>query len=350
MKSKQPREKPIEATAESASADPPIGSVELDNLYRRIEKERVAVPKELEHIGRAPIETHYDVELIDREKLKTPITKHLSPFSAPWIGESPNPKPRAAVGVHSPRLIGRRGELVNAYEVIEPDDRRFYSDQRSPWNQVCRVVRSNSFAGSGVIVGPRHVLTASHVADWRHKNFGYVEVNRDGERVAARTRIVRAMTYTKVYSDDNPLARYDKMDEDYAVFITEDRIGDRFGGMGTRIYDSSWDGRPYWYNISYTSDRGDNTRPLWQRSKYLDEMPFDEGSARAMSTDADAWHGMSGSPMFAYWSQSGSLPAGWYVVAVITSGNDWPIFGKTNYCAGGSDLLRLVGEARRRHP
>lgn len=35
------------------------------------------------------------------------------------------------------------------------------------------------------------------------------------------------------------------------VLVTDQRVGDRFGWLGVRTYDSGWDDESYWTNIGY---------------------------------------------------------------------------------------------------
>jgi len=73
----------------------------------------------------------------------------------------------------------------------------------------------------------------------------------------------------------------------------------------------------------------------------MDEDEWDYGSGRAMTTSADIMPGQSGSPMFGYWDDE--VPD---VVAVVSAhGSVWAS-GTENWCAGGTDLGRLVRQAR----
>lgn len=81
--------------------------------------------------------------------------------------------------------------------------------------------------------------------------------------------------------------------------------------------------------------------PVFETGQWLDEDALDFGSGRAMTTSADLVGCQSGSPMFGTWDD------GTYAVAVMTS-DDPP--ENENCCAGGSDLLRLVNQARSEHP
>jgi hypothetical protein len=76
----------------------------------------------------------------------------------------------------------------------------------------------------------------------------------------------------------------------------------------------------------------------------MDEDEWDYGSGRAMTTSADMMKGQSGSPMFGFWDD------GPYAVAVMSAfGNVWAS-GFENWCSGGSDLGRVVKQARDENP
>nr|MBA2695436.1 serine protease [Actinomycetota bacterium] len=70
------------------------------------------------------------------------------------------------------RINGRSIEPY--YGVYGPDDRQVYYPGDYPWRCMGRVFARTNWAGggswdwwgSGVLVGPRHVLTAGHVCPW----------------------------------------------------------------------------------------------------------------------------------------------------------------------------------------
>ena len=115
------------------------------------------------------------------------------------------------------------------------------------------------------------------------------------------------------------------------MLVLDQRLGDAFGWMGARTYDSSWDEDELWATVGYAEDVAATRRPLFQNPFFLDEDTFDLGWGRAMSTNADLVHGQSGSPVFALWD---GLP---YAVAVVAAEVDGD-----NYCAGGTGLPSLV--------
>ena len=244
-----------------------------------------------------------------------------------WFGVSPAP---CKGKLPKPTRVSLNGKDLKPLTVFNSEDRRIYNDISYPWGTICKVITSSG-SGSGVIVGPRHVLTASHVVDWSSNGAGTVEVHRSAGSVRATTSISRVWFYTKVTGS----VSWFEVDEDYAVLVTADRIGDLFGWMGTRTYSSSWDDEPYWFNIGYPGSIGSALRPTFQRDKKLDEPWYDLGPARSMSTHADLTPGNSGGPMFAFWND------GPYVVAVVSAEDS-----DENWCAGGSWLTNLVRHAR----
>lgn len=309
--------------------EPPLSEAEVVKTFVLDSKGRV--PNNLRGIEQAEPAT-YEIMGITREQVAKEKTTLVEPMRPGFVASVAVPK-RAPVPL-IPRKVEHRGQLLEPGLVFRPDDRRTYNDRRYPWGTVCKVITAMGW-GSGIIVGPRHVLTASHVVDWSRNGAGSVEVHRVGGAVSAITFITRVWFYTKVTGT----VGWSENDEDYAVLVTSSRIGDRFGWMGTRTYDSDWDDESYWYSVGYPSDIGGGNSPVWQRRKWLDEDAWDWGGGRSMTTNADMIPGQSGSPMFAFWSD------GPYVVAV------WSNYSSTeNWCSGGNDMTRLVNHARAQDP
>lgn len=324
MNEKEPKKNLSNQQKDSLREDPPLSYSQVFKYFDKTANGKI--PNELKSML-MPEPIPYKLQEIRATRKDKLIFKPTEPMIPKWFGS--NPIPQKARLPFPPRVL-IKGKRVTPLTVFNPEDRRTYHDISYPWGTICRVITAAGL-GSGVIVGPRHVLTASHVVDWSGNSGGTVEVHRSGATVRASTFITKVWYYTKVTGTVD----WFEQDEDYSVLITSQRIGDLFGWMGTRTYNSSWDDEPYWWNIGYPTSIGSGIRPTYQRNKKLDEPWYDLGPARSMSTDADLTAGNSGGPMFGFWSN------GPYVVAVVSSEDS-----DANWCSGGSWLTNLVNHAR----
>jgi hypothetical protein len=64
--------------------------------------------------------------------------------------------------------VSRRGMGLPT-SIFSPDDRYTFSDTAFPWSTCGRVDTAAGW-GSGVMIGPRHMMTASHVVNWGPNN------------------------------------------------------------------------------------------------------------------------------------------------------------------------------------
>ncbi len=264
-------------------------------------------------------------------------------YRPPWMGWSPQPSRRRFT---PPPEVHHAGRRLDPLFVWHPDNRTAYNDGNYPWRCVCKITTASGRAGSGVLIGPRHVLTASHCVDWNTSDAEKIEVHLQGTTAAATTVDTLAYAYTQITTTSVPASQ---LDEDYAVLVLADRLGDRFGWFGTKTYDSGWDDEGLWTTIGYPGDSPFFSMfPTFQRGVYLDEDAFDLGSGRAMTTNADLMPGQSGSPMFGQWQEGPNLNP--YVVAVVSAQGAVWFSGDENWCSGGTDLGRLVKQARDENP
>lgn len=224
----------------------------------------------------------------------------------------PSPVPHMPSGKREPAGTAR------------PDGRRSYTDASFPWRCVCEVV-SGARSGSGVLIGPRHVLTAGHVLD-REARTASVSFLRGG-LVFAAAAVTDAVTCDVA--------------DGYAVILLNQRLGDSLGFLGARSYDGDWDNETdVWCNIAYASDIAGGTLPAFQTGFFLNGDDPGLGRERMLAAGAAAFGpGMSGSPVFGFWD------AGPFVVGVVGAGDEGE--GR-DVVAGGASLTALVREARAR--
>lgn len=222
--------------------------------------------------------------------------------------------------------------------IFAPDGRRAYYDTTYPWRCLVRIVTPRGWSGSGVLIGPRHVLTASHCVDWTP---GWMTIYMMYSNTAwlASANGTWAYAATRVSSSSYSA---DLGDEDYAVIVLDQPIGLTYGWLGSRTYDNGWDdATTYWHNIGYPQDLSASGEiAAWQTDFSLNELDSASGVTRLIRSNTfDNWPGQSGSPIFGFWSD------GPYVVGVVSGqASDF------NYISGGSMLPTLVRQAWNEHP
>jgi V8-like Glu-specific endopeptidase len=237
-----------------------------------------------------------------------------------------------------PYLI-RFGDLrYQPTTIFNPDGRRPYYDESYPWRCLVRITTPRGWSGSGVLIGPRHVLTASHCVDWT-PGWMTVDVMYSSAHSLASANGIYAYAESRVGPGTIP---DDESDEDYAVIVLDQPLGEQYGWFGSRTYDSGWDDETSaWHSIGYPQDwSGNGEIAAWQTDFFLNELGADFGSARLIRTQTfDNWPGQSGSPIFGFWDGGPS------VVGVVSGqGSDY------NYISGGSLLPSLVNRARNEQP
>ncbi len=254
------------------------------------------------------------------------------PPHAPEASEEPKLLPLSP----EPRLRLGRYEVQPLAGIFPPDGRRNYTDTEFPWRCVCKV-SSGSRGGCGVLIGARHVLTASHVIDWRAR-VASVSFIRNGTSFASAQAIM-GFRYEEITD-----VEYENADSDYCVLVLDTRLGDTLGFLGAKTYDSGWDDDvTVWVNIAYASDVGAGNNPTFQTNFSLDEDDFDLGGGRTLFTDTgDFVKGMSGSPVF------GSFAGRRRVVGVVSA--EASGLYDYNLIAGGQDLTDLIRTARAEAP
>lgn len=254
------------------------------------------------------------------------------------------------------RRFQARGKSLNPLFVYPPDGRSVFNDTSYPW-RCCGRVTTNAGQGAGALVGPRHLLTASHVIGWTANDAGWLQFAPDyfdGE-VFPSSWGQTVYSYEKISNADG---EYD-VAEDYVVVVLQDRLGDQLSWLGVTTYDDDWDGGSYWSHVGYPDDVGGGTRPAWEQwfsiANSWSPGFFESGSGLDIETYASLNHGDSGGPIFGWWGDGGPYggnPAGPYIVAVVSSEGTLepvitdPVNRTANWLAGGSEMPDLVNQAR----
>src|SRR5262245_19950606 len=230
--------------------------------------------------------------------------------------------------------------------VFAPDTRREFRDRVFPFCTCGRVQTAGGW-GSGVLVGPRHMMTASHTIKWGADNsVGYlkfVPLQYGDEQpfgIAYATKIYQWRKVTSIPMTSIDVAFY------YAVCVLDRRLGDILGWMGASVYSSNWNGGAYWAHIGYPFDKGGGVRPVFDGNGVIDcaysETISGHAGLRTMHRN-DYKVGQSGGPAYGMFGQEAR-------VVGIYSATDWGITDGPNANGGGNALVELINYARTQDP
>lgn len=232
-----------------------------------------------------------------------------------------------------------------ATTVFAPDNRYTFSDTAFPWCTVGRVETSAGGWASGVMIGPRHLLTCSHAIQWFENPDPYVAgwikfipSYFDGSEPFGAAWGIHIYWEQQVTGPgiDGTEAR-----NDYVVVTLDRRMGDFTGWMGSRTYSDSWDGGNYWSHIGYPGDLASGTRPSFQGGFSLNGDDFQPATHQAIYHRADVWPGQSGGPFFGWWDGEAWPRA--------VADQSWQN-SSTNGASGGSRMVDLIIRARNDWP
>jgi V8-like Glu-specific endopeptidase len=235
------------------------------------------------------------------------------------------------------------------------DDRIVYQDTSFPWRCIGKIQTAVS-RSSGCMIGPRHVLTASHCVNWAADgSAGWITFSPGYYNGAGpwgtfyATKIYSWMKNTGSLSDQETAF-------DYVVLVLNQRIGDTIGYYGGRNFDNSWVNTvSNWVNAGYPGDLTGTERPAYQNSVKItskQDFNFNGHTGSVLGHFNDITAGMSGGPVFGTWAGD----VGPRVVGVCSTREGPPVAvpdGSTatdNEFGGGPALMELITFARNEMP
>jgi len=149
--------------------------------------------------------------------------------------------------------------------IFDTDDRYLFQDTSFPWRTTGKVLTAGGW-GSGTTIGPRHVLTASHVVNWdrdRDGNVGWATFTPgyfDGRgpwgEIAAEEVIFWEEAPGQLSDQETAF--------DYVVLVMAERIGETVGYPGYRRYEDDWNGEAVWQYTGYPGELSSGERPAFQ--------------------------------------------------------------------------------------
>jgi V8-like Glu-specific endopeptidase len=239
------------------------------------------------------------------------------------------------------RPPGQRDEIGEPTTVFPPDTRAVIFDTAYPWCTCGRVAVPGGW-GSGVMIGRRHMMTASHVIPWLAGGgsdwITFTPMQYDTSSPFGSAHATRVYCWQQVNGADG--IQSNEAAFDYAVCVLSANLGDSTGWMGSRGYSSDWNGQVRWAHIGYPFDIGSGVRPVYTTNNVMDSTvaeSFGGRNAFRVMHRNDVRAGQSGGPYFGWWSGEGFPRA-----IVSQSAENWGMAGGPNAGGGGAPIPDLI--------
>jgi V8-like Glu-specific endopeptidase len=262
------------------------------------------------------------------------LAQRLTGYAPDHLGFNATPRKRMkSFQTIRPAMSRRRV----ATTIFGTDNRLVFQDTTYPWSTV-GLVQTNRGSGSGVMIGPRHLLTVSHVIDWTAPAGFAADWVRftpsffDGNAPFGESYGVHIYWYVK--EDGDGFISGNEGNYDYVVVVLDRRLGEVTGWMGARGYDDDWDSLDAWSHMGYPTDLNSGQRPTWQGGFRVDGT---DAAAQSIVHQADVFPGQSGGPVFGFWGGD----VGPRAIAV----QSWQTTSN-NGASGSMDMRDLVALAR----
>ncbi len=324
-----------------------------------------------------------EVAALYEQEARTPGRFHIPP-KPEWRAASPEylrAQPHVQTVGHHPETLAfrsrprpRQEENRRLLHSVLPDrpfsanDNRYsYFDPVFPWSAFGRVTSGRFtdgtyIAASGVMVGPRHLLTSSRIVGWHPGQltdwlvFTPSYCNGLAPFSTAYAQTIYAWRDLDYLEYDS---RLDLMANDYAVAVLDHRIGEATGWVGSVPYNPAWNGQAAWDFLSYSADFNNGQEPVFQNGATIlntSTPPGAEPPAGATLMNYDAWMGK-----FVEFENGGPF-VGWF------PGEQWPRVVATEavfedvypptvpatyvhrYACGGNPQVALIQQALAEFP
>jgi V8-like Glu-specific endopeptidase len=198
--------------------------------------------------------------------------------------------------------------------------------------------------GTGCLVGPRLLLTASHCVQWNpNGTSGWLRFRPayyDGFAPFGEAWATKIVAWRHV----NGSVGLNDLDTafDYAVCVLNIPLGNTLGFVGYRTYNSAWNGGAYWQHMGYPLDLSFCERPSFQGGCKIASVGLQSllgQTGYVLGHFNDTFLGHSGGPVWGWFGESFPRVVGVYsaeapVPAMNTLGD--------NEFGGGPALSSLI--------
>jgi V8-like Glu-specific endopeptidase len=262
--------------------------------------------------------------------------------------------PAEAAPTHRLRAAGKDRDKGGT--IFGSDNRFLFQDTSFPW-RITGKVRTAGGWGSGTMIGPRHVLTASHVVNWDADGNGSVGWATftpgyfDGRGPWGEISVSNV-----VYWEQAPGSLTDEQTAfDYVVLVTNQRIGDSIGYAGYRTYDDDWNGGGFWQYVGYPGELSSGERPAFQGAAVVSskqDFSLNGNDGYVLGHFNEFTPGQSGGSAWGWWDGE-PWPRVVGVGSTIGSTAVKTPTGSTigdNEYGGGPALSSIISWARANHP
>jgi V8-like Glu-specific endopeptidase len=268
-----------------------------------------------------------------RKVTEEQLAEQLTAFIPDHLGFNATPRDRIK-GLRTIRpALSRR---CVATTIFGADNRLVFQDTTYPWSTV-GLVQINRGSGSGVMIGPRHLLTVSRIIDWSAPAGFAADWVRftpsyfDGNAPFGESYGIHIYWYLQ--EDGDGFITGNEGNFGYVVVVLDRRLGDTTGWMGARGHEN-WDSLAAWSHMGYPAHLNSGQRPSWQGGFKVDGT---DAAAQSILHQADVFPGQSGGPVFGFWNGD----VGPRAIAVQSWQNT-----SNNGASGSMDMRDLVALAR----
>jgi V8-like Glu-specific endopeptidase len=240
--------------------------------------------------------------------------------------------------------------------IFDTDDRYLFQDTAFPWRTTGKVRTAGGW-GSGCTIGPRHVLTASHVVNWDSDgrgNVGWITFTPgyfDGRGPWGEIAATEV-----IFWEEAPGTLTDQETAfDYVVLVMAERIGELIGYPGYRTYNDDWNDGEFWQYIGYPGELASGERPAFQGDAVVSsqqDFSLNGNSGYVLGHFNEFTPGQSGGSAWGWWGEE-PWPRVVGVGSTIGSTAVQSPTGSTtgdNEYGGGPALSSIISWARTNRP